>query len=142
MTVHEKNWEAENRYWAVIPVLHVANVSNSIRYYRDILGFTVDSACVDSEWTMLWADQSQLYLAAQTDNSQKPNSQVMICTPGIDDCYEEHRSAGADVVSELQDQPWGLRQYTVNDLDGNVLVFYSHIDTMYRPWKTWKESLG
>jgi predicted enzyme related to lactoylglutathione lyase len=44
----------------------------------------------------------------------------------IQTTYEECRSSGAKVVEPLERKPWGLRQFTVEDLDGNR--FYFHRD--------------
>jgi predicted enzyme related to lactoylglutathione lyase len=44
----------------------------------------------------------------------------------IDATYDELRSRGARIVEPLEKKPWGLRQFTVEDLDGNR--FYFHCD--------------
>jgi uncharacterized glyoxalase superfamily protein PhnB len=44
----------------------------------------------------------------------------------IDATYEELRSRGARIVEPLEKKPWGLRQFTVEDIDGNR--FYFHRD--------------
>ncbi len=44
----------------------------------------------------------------------------------LDATYEELRSRGARIVEPLETKPWGLRQFTVEDLDGNR--FYFHCD--------------
>jgi uncharacterized glyoxalase superfamily protein PhnB len=44
----------------------------------------------------------------------------------IDATYEELRLRGAQIVESLEKKPWGLRQFTVEDLDGNR--FYLHCD--------------
>lgn len=44
----------------------------------------------------------------------------------IDTTYEELRSRGARIVEPLEKRPWGLRQFTVEDIDGNR--FYFHCD--------------
>jgi len=44
----------------------------------------------------------------------------------IDATYEELRSRGARIVEALEKKPWGLRQFTVEDIDGNR--FYFHCD--------------
>ena len=44
----------------------------------------------------------------------------------IDATYEELRSLGAGIVEPLEEKPWGLRQFTVEDVDGNR--FYFHCD--------------
>jgi uncharacterized glyoxalase superfamily protein PhnB len=44
----------------------------------------------------------------------------------IDASYRELQESGANIVEPLQRMPWGLRQFTVEDLDGNR--FYFHHD--------------
>jgi uncharacterized glyoxalase superfamily protein PhnB len=44
----------------------------------------------------------------------------------IDASYQELKSSGANIVDPLEKKPWGLRQFTVEDLDGNL--FYFHHD--------------
>jgi uncharacterized glyoxalase superfamily protein PhnB len=42
----------------------------------------------------------------------------------IDATYAELQSRGARIVEPLERKPWGLRQFTVEDLDGNRLYFH------------------
>jgi len=44
----------------------------------------------------------------------------------IDATYSELQSSGSKIVEPLEKKPWGLRQFTVEDLDGNR--FYFHCD--------------
>jgi uncharacterized glyoxalase superfamily protein PhnB len=44
----------------------------------------------------------------------------------IDASYRELQSLGANIADPLEKKPWGLRQFTVKDLDGNL--FYFHHD--------------
>ncbi len=46
--------------------------------------------------------------------------------PDLDATYHELTSLGANIVEPLEKKPWGLRQFTVEDLDGNR--FYIHHD--------------
>jgi uncharacterized glyoxalase superfamily protein PhnB len=41
--------------------------------------------------------------------------------------YEEFRDAGVAIRQEPNDQPWGLREFEIEDLDGNLLVFHGPI---------------
>ena len=65
--------------------------------------------------------------------------QVAIAVPGIDDMYEIHRANGANIVSQLEDKPWGLREYAVEDPNGYHLRFGSHIEAQYEPWKAQRD---
>jgi len=44
----------------------------------------------------------------------------------VDATYIELKSLRANIVEPLEKKPWGLRQFTVDDLDGNR--FYFHHD--------------
>jgi len=49
-----------------------------------------------------------------------------VFAPEIDAAYEELSSRGARIVEPLEMKPLGLRQFTVEDIDGNR--FYFHCD--------------
>lgn len=46
--------------------------------------------------------------------------------PDIDATYHELKSSGANIAEPLEKKPWGLTQFTLEDLDGNR--FYIHHD--------------
>jgi hypothetical protein len=41
----------------------------------------------------------------------------------IDASYQELKSLGANIVDPLEKKPWGLRQFTVKDLEREPLLF-------------------
>lgn len=41
----------------------------------------------------------------------------------VDELYQAHLANGAQIVSEIADQPWGAREYVVRDLNGYHLRF-------------------
>jgi len=49
-----------------------------------------------------------------------------VFAPDVDATHEEFRARGARIVEPLENKPWGLRQFTVEDLDGNR--FHVHCD--------------
>jgi uncharacterized glyoxalase superfamily protein PhnB len=48
-----------------------------------------------------------------------------IFTPDIDATYEEMKLLGANITEPLERKPWGLRQFTLEDADGNRFYFHS-----------------
>jgi catechol 2,3-dioxygenase-like lactoylglutathione lyase family enzyme len=42
-------------------------------------------------------------------------------TDDLDDTFERVRAAGAEIVQEPTDQPWGTRDFAVRDPSGNLL---------------------
>jgi predicted enzyme related to lactoylglutathione lyase len=47
-----------------------------------------------------------------------------IFAPNLDATYQEMKSSGADIVEPLERKPWGLRQFTIADPDGNRFHIY------------------
>jgi hypothetical protein len=41
--------------------------------------------------------------------------------------YEFHRANGVEIAQEIDDRPYGIRDYTVRDLYGYYLVFGHHL---------------
>jgi predicted enzyme related to lactoylglutathione lyase len=102
--------------------LPVFDVERAQRYYRDVLGFEI-----------AWLDPSKA-IGAVTRGSTAvffrkrtpPFESVVhrVFAQEIDVTYEELKSFGADIVDPLELKPWGLRQFTVKDLDGNIFYFH------------------
>ena len=44
----------------------------------------------------------------------------------IDSSYQAARAAGAEIVHDLTDEPWGVRRFFVKDLDGYVINVLAH----------------
>jgi hypothetical protein len=42
--------------------------------------------------------------------------------PDIESTYRQMRSCGANITEPLQKKPWGLTQFTVENLDGTLLL--------------------
>jgi len=107
-----------------VPELPVADVERAQQHYRDALGFKIG-----------WLDPSKEIGAVSRDKTaiffrkRKPPFEPAIhwvFAPDIDATYQELLASGANIVEPLETKPWGLRQFTLQDLDGNL--FYFHHD--------------
>ena len=67
-----------------------------------------------------------MYWALKSDGFIQGKRSALSHAEDIDATYEEFRSLGSKIVEPLEKKPWGLRQFTVEDLDGNR--FYFHCD--------------
>jgi uncharacterized glyoxalase superfamily protein PhnB len=48
-----------------------------------------------------------------------------VFTEDVDAWYREMTALGANIVEPLELKPWGIRQFTVSDLDGHRFYFHS-----------------
>ena len=102
-----------------------SDIEATLAYYKDVLGF-------ESTWT--WGDPPTFGSASmggvtimfnlQPDLAAKVRGhQHGVKVDDVDELHRLHRSKGAHVVSEIEDKPWGLREYIVEDLNGYHLRF-------------------
>ena len=107
-----------------VPELPVADVERAQRHYRDALGFEIGWLYPDKSIGAV----SRGRLAIFFRKKEQPFEPAVhwVFSEDLDGLYNELRSLGANVVEPLELKPWGLRQFTVKDLDGHL--FYFHHD--------------
>ena len=106
------------------PELPVADVERAQQYYRDALGFEIGWLEPGKEIGAVSRDGVAIFFRRR----EPPFEPVVhwVFAADIDATHEELRLSGARIVEPLETKPWGLRQFTVEDIDGNK--FYFHCD--------------
>lgn len=107
-----------------VPELPVADVERAQQHYRDALGFTIGWLYPGGDIGAVLRPPTTIFLRRRTPPFE-PAIHWMFAVD-IDASYQELQSLGANIVEPLERKPWGLRQFTVRDLDGNL--FYFHHD--------------
>ena len=124
---------------AAEPELFVANIKASLDFFTQKLGFAIAFAygeppfyaqvrrdgarlnlkCVDSPpISPELRDREELLSAAMTVASADEIKQL----------YLEFQSANVSFFQGLKKQPWGARNFIINDPDGNLLLFAGPAD--------------
>ncbi|MGD0731108.1 MAG: VOC family protein [Terracidiphilus sp.] len=107
-----------------VPELPVAEVERAQQHYRDALGFEIGWLYPNNEIGAVSRGEVVVFF-----RKRMPPFEAAVhwsFAEDIDALYEELKSSGANIVDPLELKPWGLRQFTVKDLDGNL--FYFHHD--------------
>jgi len=107
-----------------VPELPVADVERAQQHYRDALGFDFAWLYPGKEIGAVSRGNVAIFFRKKSQPFEPAVHWVFAAE--IDATYEELRSLGAKIVEPLEKKPWGLRQFTVEDLDGNR--FYFHCD--------------
>jgi len=111
------------QFHGVIPILNVKSVEDSLEHYTRVLGFRADW-----DWP---ADQDDKTFASVTNGT----ATVFLCEDGqgsagvwtyytvanLDALHRNYRKTGADITQAPRDEPWGMREMLVKDIDGHVL---------------------
>lgn len=65
---------------------------------------------------------------------------VIAYVDGVDAHHDRAKAAGARIVTELRDQPWGDRRYEALDCEGHRWYFAEHVRDV--PAEEWKAAIG
>ena len=107
-----------------VPELPVTDVERAQQHYRDTLGFEIGWLDPSKEIGAVSRGNVAIFFRKKTPPFEAAVNWVF--AEDIDATYDELKSSGANIFEPLEKKPWGLRQFTVEDLDGNR--FYFHHD--------------
>ncbi len=107
-----------NRFELVVPILVVRDVPAAIDYYVGKLGFEKKWEWGDPpDFACVARDQVELFLSLTTKTV--PTSWISIFVQDVDALHDAYKATGAIIREPPANYPWGLREMTVEDLDGN-----------------------
>lgn len=103
----------------VTPELPVADVRASQQFYRDVLGCRIGWLAPDERYGAIYVETHEVFLAQRAE----PRAAVTLCVR-VDDVevtLAAYREAGAEIVDDLEQKPWAMREFSIRDLDGHLL---------------------
>ena len=117
----------------ISPTLAVRNMRPTIQFYRDSLGFKVGMAFPDAdnpEYVDLSKDgMGLMFIPAKNvgiGSKQKLGTGVNLYMQidwDIGEYYSELKNKCVNVVVDIKDEPYGIRDFTVEDINGYKLTF-------------------
>jgi lactoylglutathione lyase len=117
----------------MFPMLSAADMAASVAFYRDLLGGVEAYRFPDDEpvFVTLQLGDSEIGIGGVSDaplhgQPQRPASghrfELCVYVDDVDEVVGAARAAGAPVLLEPADQPWGERVAYVADPDGNLVM--------------------
>lgn len=105
-----------------VPELPVADVERAQQHYRDALGFEIGWLYPGKDIGAVSRGDVVIFFRRR----QPPFEPAVhwVFAEDIEASYRELQSSGAKIAEPLETKPWGLRQFTVTDVDGNRFYFY------------------
>lgn len=107
----------KTRFGGAQPILSVRDLSASVRYYTDILGFK-NAEWGNDSFTAVMRDKAGIYLCQGEQGQSGTWAWV-----GVEDAsllYQEYKNNGARIRMTPHNFPWAY-EFHVEDLDGHVL---------------------
>ena len=113
------------KYICTTSIFIVNDLEKARDFYVDKLGFEVSF-----EWgeplTYLGIKRNdvEIHLSSSSNSTQEPGKgTISIFTDEVDDLYENCKRKGVETTIEPADRDYGLRDFGVKDLDGNIINF-------------------
>ena len=106
-------------------VFVVKDVLRSVEYFRDVLGFHTEFTWGEPVcYAGVERGNVLIHLQAASDTKRQPgHGAVNVFVTNVDALYEELKSRGTRTLNEPKDYPYGMRDFDLEDLDGNRLCF-------------------
>jgi predicted lactoylglutathione lyase len=121
----------KSEFPGAVPEIPVKDVNKAAAYYESKLGFSVDWGSDEGGIAGVSKGRCRLFLTNGAFREQHGNSGPVLIWLNLDskeevnELYELWKTSQATVVFPPESKPWGLHEFTVADLDGNLLrVFY------------------
>jgi len=123
--IMEDNIKEQPIFSHVEPVLAVKDVSETIAYWQDVLGFP-------NKWTwgepptlgaVSWQKVHVQFYKDKALDAEPGGNYIWIRLQRIEELYKFHQNKNASIVAPLEKKPWGMSQYTLRDINGHFLVF-------------------
>ena len=127
------NSDTEQKLYGIAPYFIVDDIFQSTEFYRDKLGF---------EFNRIWGEPPQFAIVHRdgahimlksigSPGHTHPNCRVdpdacwdaYIWVKDANALYEELRSRGVTITREIEDEPYGCRDFNIADNSGYILCF-------------------
>ena len=113
------------------PILLVKDVMESVKWYSEKCGFGDESIYGEPpNFAIIQRDGNHLMFAQCDENKIVPNwklvektSNVYFWTDNAEELYKEFRESGATIDWDLCIQPYGVKEFGINDPDGYDIAF-------------------
>lgn len=116
---------------AAVPEIPATSVDEAVAYYVRTLGFTFDWGDEQGGIAGISRGNCRLFITNRSFRESYGNTGPILfwlnleSKAEVDELFAEWKAAGAKIVSEPEDKPWKLREFTAADVDGNLIrVFY------------------
>ena len=112
----------DQKIYKVVPFLPVKDLKETINFYKEYLGFSNEWFWEETD-AGISRDELRLLFNRNPTHAERinsPNQSLEVCwfVDNVDEFYKEYKEKGVQIVSELKNEPWGIREFTIKDING------------------------
>lgn len=108
------------QFYQGAPLFLVPDVRATLDFYRHILGFKTDPGTESPEYCVVWRDNAAVHLAK--GDRQPTGVRVFFWVKDVDALYEEVIERGAAIDVPIGTRPYGVRDFSIRDPNGVIVV--------------------
>ena len=109
------------QFYQGAPLLMVPDVSATADFYRTVLGFKTDAGVATPEYCVVWRDNAAVHLAK---GEQVPAGvRIFFWVKDVNALYAEVTSRGGAIAVPIGTRPYGVRDFSIRDPNGVMVVF-------------------
>ena len=116
---------------AAVPEIPVTDMNKATAYYENKLGFSIDWGGEEGGIAGISKGDCRMFLTNTAFREHFRNAPPILIwlnassKEEVNELYETWSAGGATIISPPESKPWGLHEFTVSDLDGNLFrIFY------------------
>lgn len=105
------------------PVLASMDIHKTVTFYKEKLGFD-KPGWIDENYAVIGRDKVEIHFWKCNNKIFPENTSCYIYVENVDGLYlEMQNSKVIHPNGSLEDKPWGVREFSILDIDGNLIRF-------------------
>lgn len=121
------------KFTAVRPILWTENMDETIGFYTQILGFTLQGRNDDWNWASLRKDEVQIMLSQPNEHEKSEKigftGSFYFNVDHVNDLWEDLKTK-AKICYEIETFEWDMREFGIYDNNGYILQFGQPVDNI------------
>jgi len=121
----------QKRFYHAVPFMPVRDLRETIDFYKDKLGFYNEWFWKDTDAGMQRDHFAVLFTLSPVFVSEVNTShrsfEIMWFVDNVDEIYEEYKGKGLTIFKELREEPWGVKEFGIEDINGYHIRIAEHI---------------
>lgn len=115
-----------------VHVIAVPDLEKSATYYQEVLGFTIEEIG-DPGWRFFRRDNCRI-MAGHCPDAIPPEEVgdhsyfAYFVVDAVDQYFTEVSEQGADIIKSLRSEPWEMREFGIQTIDGHRIMMGQPID--------------
>ena len=116
---------------AAVPEIPVSDLEKAVAYYKSNLGFSIDWGGDAGGIAGISRGSCRMFLTDPSFREHYHNIGPVLMWLNLDskeqvnELYKFWNASKAKIISPPESKPWGLHEFTIADLDGNLFrIFY------------------